>query len=199
MTSARYILLLLPVLLLNACASTPSAEQAAAASQMQAAQERAAVEAELEAERLRQEQALAEDRARQAAAARETAAREAAAEAERAQQAEAARQRQQQEPSVEERARILARQQERIAELRAQIAANQTETTNLESANGALQQAVVAAEDLVTTLTAEQDKYGTTDPATGATVQALSKERIDELNAELERLQTQAAALTQQP
>ena len=57
----------------------------------------------------------------------------------------------------------------------------------------------MAAEDLVTTLTEEQDKYGTTDPATGATLQPLSKERIAELNAELERLQTRAAALTQGP
>ena len=197
MTAARYILLLIPVLLLSACASTPSADEAAA-SQAQAAQERATAEAELEAERLRQEQLLAEDRAREAAAARETAAREAAAAAER-QAALAEATRQQQQPSVEERARSVARQQERIADLRAQIAANQTETTNLESANTSLQQAIVAAEDLVTTLTEEQDKYGTTDPATGATLQPLSKERIAELNAELERLQTRAAALTQGP
>jgi hypothetical protein len=62
-----------------------------------------------------------------------------------------------------------------------------------------LQQAITAAEDLVTTLTEEQQKYATTDPATGATTQALSKERIAELNAELERLQAQATALSQQP
>jgi hypothetical protein len=48
------------------------------------------------------------------------------------------------------------------------------------------------------TLTEEQDKYGATDPATGRTTEALSKERIAELNAELERLQAQAAALSRQ-
>jgi len=91
------------------------------------------------------------------------------------------------------------RQQERIATLRTQIAASRAETTNLESANATLLQAITAAEDLVTTLTEEQEKYTNSDPATGATVEPLSKERIAELNAELERLQAQAAALSQQP
>jgi hypothetical protein len=61
-----------------------------------------------------------------------------------------------------------------------------------------LLQAITAAEDLVATLTDEQDKYGATDPATGQTTEALSKERITQLNAELERLQAQAAALGRQ-
>jgi hypothetical protein len=151
---------------------------------------------------------LAEQRARETAA-RQDAERQAAVEAERQRQAvaeaeaeaqaQAARRAQQQAPGVEERARIVERQQQRIAELRAQVAANQNETTNVESANATLQQAITAAEDLVTTLTEEQEKYGSTDPATGATTQALSKERIAELNAELQRLQSQAAALSQQP
>ncbi len=184
MTLARYSLILLLTLLVTACASTPSEDEVAAAAEAQAAQERAAVEADLEAQRQREEQLLTAERAREATARAEVA-RQAAAEAERQQQAEAARVREEREgPSVEERA---------------QIAANQTETTNLESANATLLQAITAAEDLVQTLTEEQDKYASTDPATGATTQALSKERIDELNAELERLQNQAAALSQQP
>ena len=52
----------------------------------------------------------------------------------------------------------MARQQERIAELREQIAATRAETTNLEEANARLLQAITAAEDLVTTLTDEQEK-----------------------------------------
>jgi hypothetical protein len=187
-------------LLVTACASTPSEEELAAEQAVVAEQQRIAAEAELEAQRLREEQQLAEERAREVAA-RAEAERQAAAEAERRQQeqAAAARERAQQAPSVEERARVVARQQERIAELRAQIAANQSETTNLESANATLLQAITAAEDLVATLTEEQEKYASKDPVTGATVEALSKERIDELNAELERLQNQAAALSQQP
>ncbi len=200
MTSAKYSLIVLLMLLVTACASTPSEEDLAAEREAQAIEQRAAAEAELEAQRVREEQLLTEERAREAAARAETA-RQAAAEAERQQEqaAAAARQREQDAPSVEERARIVRRPAGRIAELRAQIAANQTETTNLESANATLLQAITAAEDLVQTLTEEQGKYTSTDPATGTTTQALSKERIDELNAELERLQSQAAALSQQP
>jgi hypothetical protein len=198
MTSTRFSVLVLLTLLLGACATGPSDEEIAAQQAAQEASERAAQEAQLEAQRVEQERLLAEERAR-AAAAQEQARREevARAEAERERQAAETARRQESAPSVEERAQAVARQQERIAELRAQIAANQSETTNLEGANATLQQAITAAEDLVTALTEEQEKY----PATGTTTtQPLSKDRIAELNAELERLQAQAAALSaQQP
>jgi hypothetical protein len=199
MKAIRFSLVLL-TLFVGACATGPSQEELAA--QQAAAEEaqRAAAEAQLEAQRAEQERLLAEDRAR-AAAAEQARQEQARAEAERQEQAAAERRRQQQQaaPSVEQRAQAVARQQERIAELRAQIAANQTETTNLEAANATLVEAIAAAEQLVATLTGEQAKYTATDPSTGTTTQALSKERIAELSAQLERLQSQAAALTQQP
>jgi hypothetical protein len=207
MTTTRYGLLFLVTLFVTACTTAPSEGELAAEREVQVAQQRAVAEAELEAQRQREEQLLAEQSAREAVARQETE-RQAAVEAERlrqaaaearAEEAEVASRAQQQGPSVEERARVVERQQQRIAELRAQVAANQTETINVESANATLQQAITAAEDLVTTLTEEQQKYATTDPSTGATTQALSKERIAELNAELERLQSQATALSQQP
>lgn len=186
-------------LLVGACATGPSEEEMLAQQAATQAAERAAADAALEAQRAEQERLLAEDRAR-AEAAERVRQEQAQAEAQRQQQADAERRRQQQAaPSVEQRAQAVARQQERIAELRAQIAASQTETTNLEAANATLVQAIAAAEELVATLTGEQEKYAATDPATGSTTQPLSKERIAELNAQLERLQSQAAALTQQP
>ena len=190
------ISVVLLALSVGACATGPSEEEIAAQQAVEQAQ-RAAADAALEAQRVEQERLLAEDRARTAAAER-TRQEQARVEAERQQQAEAAR-RQQSAPSVEQRAQAVARQQERISELRAQIAANQLETTNIEAANATLMEAIAAAEELVATLTGEQEKYTATDPATGATTQPLSKERIAELNAQLERLQNQAAALTQQP
>ncbi|HEY0963389.1 MAG TPA: hypothetical protein VGE69_13645 [Pseudomonadales bacterium] len=208
MNAVRSTSIVLLALLLAACASGPSANEVAAQQAAAEAAERAAAEAQLEAQHAEQERLIAEERARAAAAAqaeenarREAVARaaEAAEQERRQQQAEAERRRQQPAaPSAEARAQAVARQQERIATLRTQIADNQAETTNLESANATLLQAITAAENLVTTLTQEQEKYTNRDPATGATVEPLSKERIAELNAELERLQAQAGALSEQ-
>lgn len=203
---SRFSLVALLALTLTACATGPSADEiaaqqaaTAAAAEAEQAAQRAAAEAQLEAQRVEQERLLAEDRARAAAAAEaERREADARAAAERQTQIEAERRRAEAAPNVEERAQAVARQQERIAELRAQIAATRAETTNIEQANATLLQAITAAEDLVTTLTDEQDKYGARDPATGQTTEPLSKERIAELNAELERLQAQAAALSQQ-
>ena len=100
------------------------------------------------------------------------------------------------EPAVDEQAREVARQQARVAELRRQIAANKAETESLESSNAALREAIAAAEDLSRTLTAEQEKYSSADPATGQTVDALAKARIEELKAQVETLKAQAAALS---
>jgi hypothetical protein len=194
------ISIVLLTLLVGACATGPSEDEIAAQQAVEQQAQRAAAEAQFEAQRVEQERLLAEDRAR-AAAAERARQEQARAETERQEQAETERRRQQEQaaPSVEQRAQAVARQQERIAELRTQIATSQTETTNLEAANATLLQAITAAEELVATLTGEQEKYTATDPDTGTTTQPLSKERIDELSAQLERLQTQAAALTQQP
>jgi hypothetical protein len=94
-------------------------------------------------------------------------------------------------------AQDVARAEARVAELREQIAAYKAETTNLESTNAALREAIAAAEDLSKILAAEQEKYNSTDPATGQTVDGLAKARIEELKAQLERLKAQAAALSQ--
>ncbi|MEY3659569.1 MAG: hypothetical protein RLZZ169_394, partial [Pseudomonadota bacterium] len=85
--------------------------------------------------------------------------------------------------------------QQRIAELRARIAATKAEASRLEGANTALREAIVAAEALIATMTAEQEKYANLDPATGATEQPLAKSRIDELTAEVQRLRAEAEAL----
>jgi HAMP domain-containing protein len=89
----------------------------------------------------------------------------------------------------------LTQQQARIAELRAQVAANKAETTRIDSANSALREAIVAAEALTAVLTAEQEKYKGTNPATGQTESDLSKAEIEELAAEVERLRALAAQL----
>jgi len=208
MTKTQVALITLLALLLSGCAGTGGA----AASQ-QAAAEAAAREAEFEAQRQREEQLLAQERAREAAA-RDAAAREDIArraeeariaaerlEAESARTAAAVQRQPQAQPDAQRaaaRAQEVARQQAQIAELRAKISANNTETANLESANVTLLEAIETAERLAAALAEEQQKYAATDPATGQTVEELSKATLDELSAELERLQAQAAALSRQ-
>ena len=151
----------------------------------------------MEAQRVREEQLLAEEKARREAAAREEAAK---VEAEQRARQQAEQQARQQNPSrnqsTDQRAADIARQQARIAELRAKIAANKEETQNLNSANASLREAITAAEQLSATLTAEQQKYTNTDPATGNTQEPLNKSKIDELAAQVEKLRAQAAELS---
>ena len=66
----------------------------------------------------------------------------------------------------------------------------------MDSANASLKQAIKAAESLSATLSAEQQKYASTDPGTGKTQAPLAKTKIEELTAEVEKLRSQAAALT---
>jgi hypothetical protein len=204
------LLLLTGVLGLASCSNTAeiiAAEEAAAAEAAQAEAGQAALEAEFEAERLRQERLIAEDRAREARQAEERAraeeqARQSAAEAERQAQIarqEAAARRQEDARRAEEREQAVAQQQARIAELRGQIAANNTEAANLDTANNSLREAVQAAEHLAEVLMEEQQKYAARNENTGQLEQALAKERIDELTAEVERLRAEAAALAGRP
>lgn len=214
MISFRTLLSALLLLLLAACGSTSGNIDAI---RVDDPQELAEIEAEFEAKRVREEQLLAEDRAGEAAErdalARQTEeaearqaeaeaqvererqaqlqarASEAAAQEERARQAAAAR--------AEERARVLAEQQARIAALRAQIAANTAETSAVEGSNAKLREAITAAENLTAALSREQEKYASAD-ANGQPAEALSRDELDELGAELERLRAQAAVLGQQ-
>ena len=196
---------------LAGCSTTSRQAEEQALMAQQQAQAEADKQAAVEAELARREQELAEQRARQAQEAearrvaevreREAAEARAREEAERAVAAsrQAERQREQQARAVAERAQVVARQQARIAELREQIAANNTEATGLNGANAALKEAISAAEELTVVLTEEQSKYTSKDPATGLPQQALSKEGIEQLGAEIERLRNQADALTGTP
>ncbi|MFZ9583777.1 MAG: hypothetical protein ACO280_02350 [Pseudohongiellaceae bacterium] len=201
--------LLLPLVLLSllaACASTPPRTDDTAV-------QNAAVDAEREAARLREEQlARQQQEARSEAArvaeiaARATAAaaelerqeREAAAAARRPATASPSSAGSSGNPSTRSGGRPAVTtdaDQQRIAELRARIAATKAEASRLEGANTALREAIVAAEALIATMTAEQEKYANLDPATGATEQPLAKSRIDELTAEVQRLRAEAEAL----
>ncbi len=201
--------LLLPLVLLSllaACASTsPQTDNAAV--------QNAAVDAEREAARQREEQLARQQQEARAEAARvaEIAARATAAAAElerREREAAAATRRSASgspssagasgNPSTRSGGQPAAStnaDQQRIAELRARIAATKAEASRLEGANTALREAIVAAEALIATMTAEQEKYANLDTATGATAQPLAKSRIDELTAEVQRLRAEAEAL----
>lgn len=193
MISAKTLFISSLFLLLAACATPPAREDADTVAKR---------EAEFESQRLFEEAVLQEAREREAAErelAEQQALRESNIEAEaeaKAQAGLAAYRQRNAEPAVDEQAREVARQQARVAELRRQIAANKAETESLESSNAALREAIAAAEDLSRTLTAEQEKYSSADPATGQTVDALAKARIEELKAQVETLKAQAAALS---
>ena len=200
MNSAKTLFISSLFLFLAACTTAPAAEDAEAVAKR---------EADFESQRLFEEAVLQETREREAAErelAEQQAVRELNNNAETEAQAEAEAQRQadlreyQQrnaEPAADEAAPEVARQQTRAAELRRQIAANKAETEKLESSNAALSEAIAAAENLSRTLAAEQQKYNSTDPATGQPVDVLAKTRIEELKAQVERLRAQATALNQ--
>ena len=207
MGTIRPVCIIVLLALMTACASTPQVTPQAAATQAMAAQQ-AQLDAEREAKRVQEEKLLAEQKAR-AEAAQAEAARAAAAE-EQARRETAAKQppgaRKQQSAgnagarpanqNTEKRAQEIAKQQKQIADLRVMIAANKSETAKIDGANKSLKQAIAAAESLSATLSAEQQKYSATDPATGKTQMPLAKSKIEELTAEVEKLRAQAAALT---
>lgn len=201
--TCRAAVLLLAVTLAS-CASTSrqaEEEQARIAAQQAQLEEQARLQAQQQeearrrAEQEQREQAERQQRLAAEQAAREEAERQAAQAAERERVA-AEQRRQEQARQAAERAQVVARQQARVAELRAQIAANNQEAANLDSASGALREAVSRAEELTTLLNEEQAKYDDVDPATGQPRSALAKERIEQLSTEIERLRTQAAAVS---
>lgn len=170
-----------------------------------AAEESARVATEQEAARVAQQEARqrAEDMQRQ----REVQAADTARlQAQRERDAEAARLRaeqerqQREEAERREEARLVAiaaaedqRQEklDRITELEQQLAAVQAEAGNVRAGNDILQQAIIAAEELLDVLTAEQAKYEDTD-ADGNPVNPLSKDLIAELEARKDNLVRQA-------
>jgi len=191
MNSAKTLFISSLFLFLAACTTAPAAEDAEAVAKR---------EADFESQRLFEEAVLQETREREAAErelAEQQAVRELNNNAETEAQAEAEAQQRNAEPAADEAAPEVARQQTRAAELRRQIAANKAETEKLESSNAALSEAIAAAENLSRTLAAEQQKYNSTDPATGQPVDVLAKTRIEELKAQVERLRAQATALNQ--
>lgn len=172
------------------------AEQEAA--RIAAEQEAARIAAEQERQRAlelqRQQQEEAAERARLQAA-RERQEAEARARAEQAR-----RERQEAERRERERLAAIAAAEEerreklnRIAELESQLARIQDQTATDERTTLELQQAIMAAEELLTVLTAEQAKYENTD-ASGNTVEPLSKDLIAELQARKDELVEQARA-----
>ena len=203
MNSAKMLLVSSWFLFVAACATSPGKVEAEAVAKR---------EADFESQRLFEEAVLQEQRERDAAerqlteqqALREVnnnaeadAKAQAEAEARRQADLEEYRRRNAEPVRREESTQEVAGQQARAAQLREQIAANKTETEALETSNAALREAIAAAEELSKTLAAEQQKYGSTDPATGRPVDELAKARIEELKAQVERLKAQAAALSQ--
>lgn len=180
--------LLLCVLLTLAACSSPGAREAELA-----AQEAARVAAEQEQARLERERALTAERERQERAeaqARIQAQRDAEAARMRAEaEAREAAEREEAERRERERlAAIAAAEQERrqrlqrIASLEQQIAQIQQTTGDDQRRSALLREAIVAAEELLDALTAEQAKYENTDEQ-GNTVEPLAKELIAELEA----------------
>lgn len=203
----RYLHWLLPVsvALMTGCSSSgevirypgPQAEvENSAAADDAALRERQMAEqnARAEAERLAREEAARQaEQARRAELARQEA-EEAARREEQARQ-EQARREQAAREARERAARELAEQQTRAARLRERIAATEASAQNIDEANEALRQAVIAAESLVQALADEQNKYSSTDPQSGATLVPLDTQSVEALQRELDRLKSQAEVL----
>ena len=151
-------------------------------------------------ERMAEEALAAEsreaERQAQLAAQREA---EEARQAEEAARQEADRQREIAVRRAAEQARFVQAQQARIEELRSQIADNEAATSNLDTANAVLRQAVAAAEQLSDALATEEEKYNNTDPVSGAPVEELASARLEALSEEVENLSDQVEALMAQP
>lgn len=155
-------------------------------------QARALEEARREAEAAEQrrrdaEEALEAERARLEAA-RERAQEQARQEAERARELQETR---------EARARALQRQQQeaRVETLEAELAAMEQRIEQGQRANARMQDAIVAAEELLQMLDSEQQKYDDVD-ASGQTRVPLQKGLIEEQEERLDRLVEEARALS---
>lgn len=186
---------------LTACGSEAAREAELAeqeAARVAVEQEAARVAAEqarqqaLELER--RQQAEAAERARlQAARERQEAEARARAEAERREREEAERREQERLAAIAAAEEERRQKLNRIAELEAQLAQIQQQTADDERSTLVLQQAILAAEELLDTLTAEQAKYDNTDQA-GNPVDPLAKDLIAELQARKDELVEQARA-----
>ncbi len=187
------------VLALGACTSQAAREVELAAIEAER------VAAEQEAARIVQEEerqrAMEEQRRREAEAAERAriAAEQQRREEEARARAEAERRRMEEERRREEErlAAIAAaeaeRQEkiERIAQLERQIAAIEADTGQDEASTAILQEAILAAEELLEVLAAEQAKYENTDDQ-GNTLEPLAKDLIVELEARKDNLIRQA-------
>lgn len=196
---SRAMLTGLLLLTLTACGSQAAreidmAEQEAArvAAEQEAARVAAEQERQQAAELQRRQQAEADERARlQAARERQEAEARARAEAERREREEAERREQERLAAIAAAEEERRQKLNRIAELEAQLAQIQEQTTDDERSTLVLQQAIMAAEELLDALTAEQAKYENTDQA-GNTIEPLAKEMIADLQARKDELVEQA-------
>ncbi len=201
LANARPLLIGLLLATLTACGSQAAreaelAEQEAArvAAEQEAARAAEQAEREQAMELARRQQAEAAERARlQAARERQEAEARARAEAERREREEAERREQQRLAAIAAAEEERRQKLNRIAELEAQIAQIQEQTATDERSTLVLQQAILAAEELLEALTAEQAKYENTDQS-GNTVDPLAKEMIAELQARKDELVEQVRA-----
>jgi fused signal recognition particle receptor len=194
---------LLTTLLISLAACTSQAARDAEFAEQEAArvaaeQEAARLVAEQERQRAealrRQQEVQAAERARLQAQ-REQAEADARARAEAERREREAAERRERERLAAIAAAEAERQQklDRISQLEAQIAAAETRTVSDEERSLVLQQAILAAEDLLEALSAEQAKYENTDAA-GNTVEPLAKDMIADLQARKDSLVEQARA-----
>ncbi|MCG8413835.1 MAG: hypothetical protein MI746_06395 [Pseudomonadales bacterium] len=191
----RIAILGMLLLTLAACSSQAAREAELAeqeAARVAAEQEAARVAAEQERQRAqeqqRQQQAQAAERARlQAQRERREAEARARAEAERREREEAERREQERLAAIAAAEAERQQKLDRITELEQQIANIQDQTVANEESALVLQQAILAAEELLDALSAEQAKYENTD-ADGNTLEPLAKDLIAELQARKDQL-----------
>jgi colicin import membrane protein len=170
--------------------STSGAESQQVMKEQGASAQKQAEEREREAEEALAAESLEAERQAQLAAQRQ---------AEEAARQEADRQRELTVRRAAEQARFVQAQQARIDQLRSQIADNEASTNNLDAANTVLRQAIAAAEQLTDALAAEDEKYNSTDPVSGAPLEELASARLERLSEEVDVLSDQVEALMAQP
>lgn len=189
------LLVILTLIGLAGC-STPGAREAEIAEQQAATaaaeQEQARLDREraMVAEQARQERAEAQARIqaqREAEQARLQAEAEARAAAERREREAMERRERERLAAIAEAEQERRQRLQRIASLEQQIAQIQSETAADQQRTTLLEEAIVAAEELLEALAAEQAKYENTDEQ-GNTVEPLAKDLIAELEARKDTL-----------
>ena len=201
----RLLLSLLFSILVSGCGSAGAARQTeidaqstadSASRQMEQAALQAEEERQAVAQRLQTEREALEQRRRQDAEinARVAAAR-LAAEQLAAQQAQVEAEQQRQRLLAEQQREFQA-QNERLAQLEREIEDSRTQTQTQTLANAKLAEAILAAEELLLMLNAEQAKYGDLDDQ-GVPRDPLQKQLINELEARKNSLVQEAGKLAQ--